>query len=273
MRTGSWARLARYVREELSANLADTVIALVWSDAARDLSSGPVGPWRSYQSKESSNISPFLPIVQYSPAGHKLRPPPRVVQPSAQVKASFTQSASLLGRTYGQSLVAGLMKKDSFHGLREVNRFSANFICQALNLIESVISENTGYSLMESENYSLDNLLYHQDILERLGDRLRETISDLQRQRDLPWPKLSHPDTQQVEADASARLLLLDFENLLARAQQLLKRCKSGMTINMNSAAIAESQKAISLRPSKCTSLRALPLCTSRCPSPPPSLE
>ena len=44
---------------------------------------------------------------------------------------------------------------------------------------------------------------------------------------------------------AAAEALLTDFRNLLLRAKHLTAQCQSGMTVCMNSAAIAESQRGI----------------------------
>jgi Mg2+ and Co2+ transporter CorA len=93
-------------------------------------------------------------------------------------------------------------------------------------------------------------LSYHLDILNRFGNRLRENIFDIERHQTNVWPT-SYNDNDEAaarskpKADAAAELLLTDFQNLLSRAEQLSARCQSGMSICMNSAAIAESQRAI----------------------------
>lgn len=172
------------------------------------------------------------------------------ISESDQSRGPFAQSASLLVQNYGLTLDPALLAIDSFYALTELFQLSASSICQLLNLIESIIDQNTGYNLYKSEDYNLANLSYHQDILHRLEIRLRENIFDLEHHLDPKWPRLYDTNSEGVAEKKertvrTANLLLTDFNKLFSRTQYLLAQCQSGMSVCMNSAAIAESQRAI----------------------------
>ena len=169
---------------------------------------------------------------------------------SHQSAGPFSQSASLLAENYGLTLDPVLLAADSFYALTELFQISASSISQLINLVESIIDQNTGYNLLKSKDYSLANLSYHEDILNRLKTRLRENIFDLECHEDPAWPRSYDFDDdvaaeKRAQAIACAGLLLADFKHLLSRAEHLSSRCQSGMTVCMNSASIAESQRAI----------------------------
>lgn len=166
------------------------------------------------------------------------------------LEGPFTQSALSLAQNYGLTLDPALVSADSFYALTELFQTSANSICQLLNLVETIIDTKTGYNQSKSEDYSLGDLSYHQDILKRLELRLRENISDLENHQSPQWPR-SHGSNNEktiqskAKTVATAELLLTDFRNLLFRTEHLSVRCQAGMSVCMNSAAIAESQRAI----------------------------
>jgi hypothetical protein len=225
-------------------------VALVWTDTGRDLGSGPESPWRPDRAREPPRKSPFLPTVQYLPDGAAENMSEYAIPELHQSRGPFAQSALVFAKHYGLTLDPSLLAADSFYALTEVFQSSANSICQLFNLIESIIDQSTGYSLYKSQDYSLANLSYHLDILNRFGNRLRENIFDLEHHQTYKWSTLGNDDDEAAarskpKADAAAELLLTDFQNLLSRAEQLSARCQSGMSICMNSAAIAESQRAI----------------------------
>ncbi len=70
-----------------------------------------------------------------------------------------------------------------FYALTALFQTSITSICQLLNLVETMINTSTGYNQSKSQDYKLGNRPYHQDILCRLGLRLRENILDLEDHR------------------------------------------------------------------------------------------
>ena len=188
--------------------------------------------------------------MQYLPEEAMKKFSRSAIPQSHQSRGPFSQSASLLAQNYGLTLDPALLAADSFYALNELFQLSASSICQLLNMIESIVDQNTGYNLFKSKDYSLANLSYHQDILNRLEIRLRENIFDLEHHQDTKWPRFYDFDDndaaeRRAKAVACAEVLLTDFKELLSRAERLSLRCQSGMSVCMNSASIAESQRAI----------------------------
>ncbi|KAH8587279.1 hypothetical protein B0O99DRAFT_694644 [Bisporella sp. PMI_857] len=225
-------------------------VALIWTDAGRDLGSGPEGPWRPDRARTPPRKSPFLPTVHYFPNIAAKNLSEYAIPELYQSRGPFAQSASILAKHYGLTLDPSLLAADSFHALTEIFQSSANSICQLFNLIESIIDQSTGYNLYKSQDYSLANLSYHLDLLNRFENRLRENIFDLEHYQTHKWPTLRNDNNEAAagskpKVDVAAALLLTDFQNFLSRVEQLSARCQSGMSTCMNSAAIAESKRAI----------------------------
>lgn len=162
----------------------------------------------------------------------------------------FAQSTLSLANNYGLTLDLALANADSFYALTELFQASATSICQLLNLVKMIIDKSTGYDLYKSQDYGLENLSYHQDILKRLELRIRENISNLEGHHSPQWPRSYNLNDdgvnwRKVKAAAAAQCLLNDFRDLLVRMERLSAQCHSGMSVCMNSAAIAESQRSI----------------------------
>ncbi|PVH75109.1 hypothetical protein DL98DRAFT_383861, partial [Cadophora sp. DSE1049] len=251
---------ARYfsVEQEITMTVqvvGDKWVAIIWTDIGQDLGFGPEGPWRPDRSRRSrrstARKSTFLPIVQDFP-------PDAIQAPSSSLRTAepdpwpgaFTQSATLLAQNYGKSLDVNTLRLDSFYAFTELFQASASSISQVLNLIEVTINQNTGYNQYISQNYSLANLSYNQDILVRLEAQLHDNIFELDRSKKMNWPR-SHGggNNESVEGSTKANegteILLTDFRALLSRTKKLSARCQDGMQVCMSSAAIAESQRAI----------------------------
>lgn len=136
------------------------------------------------------------------------------------------------------------MEVDAFYIVNELFNFSAFSISQFLNLLASKIQEDTGYSSMRHSNYDISSLLYQEDILDELVGRLRDNISAIQTRPHLSWPGAT-AETHRTIADTASQKLLMDFENLLERANVLRARCNDGVSRVMNRASIMESKRAI----------------------------
>ena len=229
---------------------ADPAAVLVWTDAGQHLGNGPEGPWRSERPRSNPRKSVFIPTIQHF-ADEEMKRLSRLrssgVYPS---EGPFTQSALSLAQNYGLTLDQALASADSFYAITELCQTSANSICQLLNLVETIIDTSTGYNQYKSQDYSLGNMSYHQDILKRLVLRLRENILDLESYQSSQWPRSYGPSDEKAiqskaKAVTAAESLLTDFRNLLSRAEHISLQCQGGMSVCMNSAAIAESQRAI----------------------------
>ncbi|KAF9630229.1 hypothetical protein BFW01_g410 [Lasiodiplodia theobromae] len=218
---------------------------LVWTDAGRDLGEGPKGPWLdSHNEQVTSATSPFCPTFQHLPELHR-RSSSIPTTTENHLKGPFPQSAALLPCNYGRFLDKSLMAKDAFYAVHDIFGFCASAICQFLNMIESVIEEETGFAAMSNTQYSLSTLLYHQDVLEKQTRDLRSSIEKIRARGGSSWPHAQEGDGKE-DAEAAAQSLMRDYEELLFRAHTLSKRCKSGIAVLMSQASIEESKKAIS---------------------------
>lgn len=235
------------IEQEMSIYISRTTsgpICLVWLDTGKDLTQGPEGPWFKPGDRQAAWPSTiFHPTIQHqqqislkshrTAIGRDLRPEER-----------FAQSSSLLHLDYGKLHDSSLMASDAFYALDELFTFCANSEVQLLNLMESKLSQETGYSLLSNENTQLSNLLYSQDILEDHAKRLRETIEVIKMRGGVKWPRASEPAMKQ-KAEAAANLLLRDYEHLLYRTEALSERCRRGIGVIISSASITESKRAI----------------------------
>jgi hypothetical protein len=104
-------------------------VALILTDAGRDLGSGPEGPWRADRAREPPRKSPFLPTVQYFPDVAAKNLSEYAIPELHQSRGPFAQSASVLAKHYGLTLDPSLFAADSFYALTEVFQSSANSIC------------------------------------------------------------------------------------------------------------------------------------------------
>jgi len=228
-----------------------TFVAIVCSDAGRDLSVGPPGPWTNIDDRKYSSSTVIYPTIQHLSRGFS-----RV---NSNLKAdqnidhgTHFQSASLLPEQFGTTLDMSTMRANPFYALTEIFKFSAFSENQFLNLMEQKIIPDAGYQSLKQETPTLSNLLYFQEILEAHIVRLKDTVKVI-RGRCSHWtsscekavPVGGLSTSLRTKADTAASMLLEDFEYLLERAETLKHRCDQGMAVIMNNAILAESKRAI----------------------------
>lgn len=156
----------------------------------------------------------------------------------------FAQSSALLTRDYGKNLDPKLIASDSFYALHELYLFCAFSQSQYFNLLESKLDSEIKAQASSQQVADVSNLLYRQTVLERHAERLRGNISTIEARSDLYRSRLSNTSIESTGQQA-AKTLLLDYEQLLNRAEVLSKRCQAQVSLLMNRAMIAESNKAI----------------------------
>jgi Mg2+ and Co2+ transporter CorA len=128
--------------------------------------------------------------------------------------------------------------------MTELMKFSAFSISQFLNLVERQIVPIPDAHVIRSGKHDTSYLSYHEQMLEDLITTLRDNIRTIRARGGQGWPSLKEgPGTEQTAKSANA--LLLDFSELLRRAEILAKKCRSNMIMTMTQASIAESQRAI----------------------------
>lgn len=238
--------------------------ALIWLDAGNDLSQGPKGPWchggpSHGERDDAEDINHPSPRSEEQPLSLSSRLYPTVqhfpfssfkwdqlhLRETNQLRGQFQQSARLLHLEYGKSLDRSLMACDAFYSVKELFVFAANSISQVINMIETKLTSDTGYQSLHGDQYSISNLLYHQDILDRVSQTLQENIQDIKDHPKHLW-LVSSDDEQRKQASHAASSLIADYTSLLVRSHLLSARCKGGISLVMNQAGIAESKRAIS---------------------------
>ncbi|KAL8963644.1 MAG: hypothetical protein Q9193_000113 [Seirophora villosa] len=228
----------------------DPSTTIVWIDTGKALSQGPDGPWRQYLDKHNINHTVFHPTIQVLPQialkAHRLSLDnlSRDEAASSSQNDPFLQSAALLTCDYGKTLNTKFLATDPFYALHELFVFSAFSLSQYFNMLESKLDSETKAQASSQQVIDISNLLYLQDILERHAGRLRETIATIETRSSLSRTSSSKPSAETVPQQA-ARTLLVDYEQLLARAETLSNRCHAQVSLHMNRALIAESNKAI----------------------------
>ncbi len=159
------------------------------------------------------------------------------------------QSASLFPEYYCSNINAELAAEDSFYAVSEILTFSAVSESQVLNMMESKIAKETDPSVLPARtDLSLTNLLYHKQILERHILRIDENVRMIEARSNQDWPRsnraIETPNMVQ-QVDKEAKKILKDFQYLLSRAQDLSRRCETGMQIVMQNLQVRESKEQI----------------------------
>ncbi|KAK2737898.1 hypothetical protein FQN57_007349 [Myotisia sp. PD_48] len=216
---------------------------LVWLDLGGNLRT-PLSRWMEPRPPVLSEYIACLPVAQSKPgvlptSPDQQRRARQFENPERNVH--IHQSGSWLPFNYGQSLDHNLMIKYSFYALHEIFSFVASSENQFLNMLESkIVSELDALTLVEQKDPTLSNLLYHQQVLDRHIQRIRENIAFISRFT----PATDHNGPENPTAIYSKEILC-DNEHLLLKAINLAERCNRGMQVVMNNATIKESRKAI----------------------------
>ena len=219
-------------------------------DHGRDLAYASKNSWLSRPlSTEKWKVS-YFPTIYY---GKTDSVAPTALEyggsaPKDRQKSRY-QSASLFPEYYCSNINAKLAAEDSFYAVSEILTFSAVSESQALNLMESKIAKETDSSVLPARtDLSLTNLLYHKQILERHILRIDENVRMIEARSDQDWPRSNQaveiPNMMQ-QVDEEAMKILKDFQYLLSRAQDLSRRCETGMQIIMQNLQVRESKEQI----------------------------
>ena len=219
---------------------------MVWLDNGRDLSEGPRGPWLGTLGLTHSLHRLCHPIIQHRSKAALMNREVESLTPEATTepprKTIFAQNTSLLPFRYGSTVNPEMAIMDPMYALSELFEFAASSECQFLNLMESQIQKDVHFLPTKMET-SVANLKHSKCLLDEHVQRLRNTVDLLRNHEMLDWPQASEP---RITVDRALRSLLLDYEDLLRRAQSLAAQCLEGTHMIMSGAMLAESRKSIS---------------------------
>ena len=235
--------------QNLSSIVTDTVPAIVWSDVGHDLDSSTQGPWSTEPFRTKSWQTDTFPTIQHRPGialrRYRVHRPraPTTGSPIPRSNNNTQQSASLLHLDFGRKLKPDIMAQDPFYALHDIFRFSAFTTAQLLNLIQSKIQLELDHSaLIDLERQTVSNVVYNRRILERHVSYLKEVLMFVETRVDGYWP--IHPDPDKLALVAINRLII-DFKYLLAKAEDLIKECDTGVDIIAHNAMTQEAQSAL----------------------------
>lgn len=156
---------------------------------------------------------------------------------------SSAQSAMLLHRLYGQTLIPAILKVDAFYALSELFAFSAFSENQFLNLITSLVDKEQDPP-MDKMQASLLNLQYWKTTLEAHMQKQQAAISCISSRGAPKWPRATDDEHVKV-IEETAQRLLQDYNHLLMRAQTLRAHCVDLTALLMNKAMLEHAQHGI----------------------------
>lgn len=224
-----------------------THTGIIWLDIGECLSNTIASRLSSPVQTGSWQVD-YLPVIQHK-RNIALKPHSRLLSAAASntsSQAKIIQSAASLHLDYGRNLDRAISASDSFYALHELFSFASFSEVQFLNMLESKLTKELDQSVMiEQQNPTLSNLLYHQQVLGRHIRWIQDNITKIEDRNLAKWPRMPLDKVKQLKSEIAAEKLLKDYRHLLFHAQTLSDQCNKGMHIVMNNAMIKESREAI----------------------------
>ncbi|KAF2227801.1 hypothetical protein BDZ85DRAFT_277678 [Elsinoe ampelina] len=217
---------------------------LIWTDIARPLHQGPLGPW--YKQLKPSGLFTNTFVRQIRLPGITLdREPAVTTSPFAGPKSDDLSRPRLRhSLVYGVKNDPILMAVDPFYCVLELFELSASSLDQLLKLIGGLMQERLGYGHVGgSPMQDHADLLFQQDVLNRVRERIVSSLADI-RHYSNTWPSTAYEE-QKEQIDRARDNILHDFEDLRQRTDRLLLRCHEGMAMCTSRAAIDEAGKSM----------------------------
>jgi len=222
-----------------------TSSAIACSDYGHDLTEGPRCPYLS-QNLDDGRLK-LLPTFQYHRrCSLKSRIRYDDEGSAAVPKNRHIQTAGILSEAYGVTIDSQAASTDRFYAMSEFFKLSAFSQQQALNVMEIKIGFQTNLASLRSERPTLANLLYFRDILDGQIAYL-DYMLQLCRNRNkfLVRRRQSSPQQTRSSINQSAIELVSIYQDSLARAQALRKKCTHGMSVISSNSLLAEQSRAI----------------------------
>ena len=194
----------------------------------------PQGPW--LDSMQGPTNTHFRPVTLPGPDFTVGPLPQDQFSPDDEGKSvSLHQSATLLPRKYGTSLDPQLMAADPVYALTELFTFLCASETQYLDMIRSVLDDNVASIHNEGANSKGDIraiLVFSYRGLEHRRDQITATIDFLKGQ--------SEPG--QISNYSAISLVIRDYEFLIRKTNELMKRCDHEWNVIMSEAAVDDAQ-------------------------------
>lgn len=236
---------------------------IVWSDVAHGISRAALAEALCSQ-KDNYDVH-LLPVLQHS---HNMAQKRNVHSKPLDGSQDelMVQNGLLLAMNFGHLFKETGSSKDVLSILTELLRFTASaeeqfltMMAQCLRLDLEPTTPREGTNTLKWGRDAQSNLEYNRRLLTPHIHQMEQICSFIQSRLDQEWtPAASEQgSTSTTQPSKDGKRLLKDYTALLERAKSLAADFESGMSMLMNTAMIAESQKAIeqAKRVTKLTSL------------------
>ena len=236
---------------------ADQVRAVIWLDIGKDLSKSLPGPWWPSSRHDAVKYpweTYFFPIVVEG--ANDSSPNWSASQDSIMEHLAGGNNGAETSTWQGAQNIATLpfhynsnpegisSGDDTLYLLGDLFRFAACAEKQFLNFLRLCVAieiSSVGRSKTSLENHHavpLVNLAYIKTQAGLHAQRLSTIIKMLQNREWLAWP------TNTDVGPKTAALLLADYQDLLQRAEAMVRECEQGMTTLVNAAALEDSRRS-----------------------------
>jgi hypothetical protein len=210
------------------------------------MDTGPHGPWRRSDARPANTIVNYLPAV-FHRAGVSLA--------SMEEKVPDVEGSSYNPITPTQLILDNYQRLVNLihaasHPFYALSPFFKLAIISEMNFLKVVglkIREELNHDrLSSSDNPTLSNLLYNQQVLKRHVRNLKESICFMEEKSKRPWcGRIIHKDDRRGAGTHTLTSILKDYRAAVAYAKSLIADCDQGISIVAHNATIRESQKAI----------------------------
>ncbi len=217
---------------------------VVWSDIGADLSQSPPGPW--LDPIHGATSTHFRPIAL--PPGDFLLDDVTARNSSTPRDESrnsdLHQSATLLPKRYGTSLDSKEMTEDPVYALTEVFLLLCHSTAQYLDMVRSVLDDNVVSLHAEDTRGTGDVrsiLVFSYRCLEQQRDQITAAKDFLNSQSGDRCASQSAPKSS----------IINDYDFLLSKTHELMRRCDHEWNVIMSEAAVDEAQRSRDLSKSQ----------------------
>ncbi|KAI1204159.1 uncharacterized protein F4807DRAFT_359890 [Annulohypoxylon truncatum] len=219
---------------------------IVLSDCGDDLDTKHHGPWVRFQDSKlfptpRSDGDELLNTASWkqdfgNPNDHGL------------IEAKLSQSLSEIHVGYGKKLDPEGMAHNPFYAIYEIFLQCASAECQILDMVTTMIEEHEiGQSSPKKDaadyEASHTQLLHFQGFLEHRVESLRDILDIIRTHGKKPW---AYPNERVAETVGKATdKLIEDFEYLLRRVHNLLRRIERTISISMSLINMEQAKRSI----------------------------
>lgn len=219
----------------------------MWLDCGNDLDHSFAGPWSEQPEAQ------LHPVISYKHM-HGLNPDTLttggVIDTDPSHRFKVPQTATLLHRRFGQTLLRKDMGRDILYALDKVFSLAISSECQFLDMMEKKL-DRTLEKVNADEFDTLPDLKFLRQLLYRHIQQIQETIVGVENARSpLVGPKgKTVSPAKEAEADTevnqTATTTLRDLDHSLRHAEALERRIQDTISVLMSSVSIAESRRGM----------------------------